>query len=151
MYKTKWKIQIFFIWLLGASRYAQNTRTGSRNIFHTRPDHSQKLPKITFFQLLRIVDRKPIYVPCKHPRGAFFSEKKWLSFKKPIDVCCKHPRGAFFSEKKGFPLKKPICVSCKHPRGGRPGGGQGMAASWHQNGRLPASKLSIFIGRVFKN
>ena len=108
---------IFFIWLLGASRYAQNTRTGSRNIFHTRPAHSQKLPKIICVQLIQIVDRKPIYVSCKHPRGAFFLQKKKSWPSENLYVSCKHPRGAFFPPKQQGCLSKNLYVSCKHPRG----------------------------------
>ena len=38
--------RFFHIWELGASRYAINTPTGCRNIFHYRPSHSQDFPKI---------------------------------------------------------------------------------------------------------
>ena len=99
-------IFFFFIWLLGASRYAQNTRTGSRNIFHTRPAHSQKLPKITFFNFSGLSTENLYMCPVSTLAGRFFSEKKGLSFKKPIDVCCKHPRGAFFLQKKRVSLQK---------------------------------------------
>ena len=97
--------------------------------------------------------KKPIYVSCKRPRGAFFSEKK-LSFKKPIYVSCKHPRGAFFSRKKttilvfsaparAFFLLKNSNLCPERPH--RPPEAPGSDLGAH-----PAPFLSIFDGRVVK-